>query len=66
MDPVLNDKAYIMPGLGDAGDRIYGLDTDLPRGIIQLAAFYGSNITSLYRAQLGEIEATVLGKRIKT
>ncbi len=23
-DPVLNDKKYIMPGLGDAGDRIFG------------------------------------------
>lgn len=23
-DPVLNDKAYIVPGLGDAGDRIFG------------------------------------------
>ena len=24
MDPVLNDRAYIMPGLGDAGDRQFG------------------------------------------
>ena len=24
MDPVLNASAYIMPGLGDAGDRIFG------------------------------------------
>ena len=23
-DPVLNDRAYIVPGLGDAGDRIFG------------------------------------------
>ncbi len=23
-DPILNDKAYISPGLGDAGDRIFG------------------------------------------
>ena len=23
MDPVLNDQAYILPGLGDAGDRIF-------------------------------------------
>jgi uracil phosphoribosyltransferase len=22
MDPSLNERAYIMPGLGDAGDRI--------------------------------------------
>jgi len=24
MDPVLNDHGYIVPGLGDAGDRNYG------------------------------------------
>ena len=24
LDPVLNDKGYIEPGLGDAGDRIFG------------------------------------------
>lgn len=24
LDPQLNDKGYIVPGLGDAGDRIYG------------------------------------------
>ena len=24
LDRELNDKSYIMPGLGDAGDRIYG------------------------------------------
>ena len=60
MDPVLNETAYIMPGLGDAGDRINGKDTDLPRNIIQLVADYGSNIARLYRAQLREIENTVL------
>jgi uracil phosphoribosyltransferase len=26
MDRELNGKAYILPGLGDAGDRIYGTD----------------------------------------
>lgn len=25
VDEHLNDKAYIVPGLGDAGDRLYGL-----------------------------------------
>ena len=60
MDPVLNESAYIMPGLGDAGDRINGADSELPRNIIQLIADYGSNIARLYRAQLREIEATVL------
>jgi uracil phosphoribosyltransferase len=24
IDPLLNDKGYIVPGLGDAGDRMYG------------------------------------------
>jgi uracil phosphoribosyltransferase len=60
MDPVLNENAYIMPGLGDAGDRINGKDTEQPRNIIQLIADYGSNIARLYRAQLREIEGTVL------
>jgi uracil phosphoribosyltransferase len=25
MDEKLNEKGYIVPGLGDAGDRLYGL-----------------------------------------
>ncbi|MBQ1948885.1 MAG: uracil phosphoribosyltransferase [Treponema sp.] len=62
MDPVMNEKAYIMPGLGDAGDRLNGCDTkDHPRNIMQLLADYGHNITSLYRSQMFEIERTVLG-----
>ena len=62
MDPVLNASAYIMPGLGDAGDRLNGCDShETPRNIIQLIADYGSNITSLYRSQLRKIEQTVLG-----
>jgi uracil phosphoribosyltransferase len=61
MDPILNDAAYIMPGLGDAGDRINGRDgEDQPRNIIQLIADYGDNIARLYRAQLRKIEDTVL------
>ena len=28
IDEKLNDKAYIMPGLGDAGDRLYGTRLD--------------------------------------
>ena len=62
MDPVMNEKAYIMPGLGDAGDRLNGCDTkERARNIIQLLADYGHNITSLYRSQMFEIERTVLG-----
>jgi uracil phosphoribosyltransferase len=62
MDPVLNQAAYILPGLGDAGDRINGKDMEeAPRNIIQLIADYGSNIARLYRAQLRKIEETVLG-----
>ena len=61
MDPVLNEQAYIMPGLGDAGDRLNGRDgEEKPRNIIQLIADYGGNIARLYRAQLREIEDTVL------
>ncbi len=62
MDPVLNTKAYILPGLGDAGDRINGRDDDRrPRNIIQLIADYGTQIVSLYREQVRRIEHTVLG-----
>lgn len=63
MDPVLNTSAYIMPGLGDAGDRLNGRDTEeSPRNIIQLIADYGSSVSGLYRSQLRKIEQTVLGK----
>jgi uracil phosphoribosyltransferase len=62
MDPILNEAAYILPGLGDAGDRVNGIDfSEHPRNIIQLIADYGSNIAQLYRAQLRKIEDTVLG-----
>src|SRR5271157_312325 len=62
MDPVLNTKAYILPGLGDAGDRINGRDDgEKPRNIIQLIADYGTQIVSLYREQVRVIEQTVLG-----
>ncbi|MCF0237194.1 MAG: uracil phosphoribosyltransferase, partial [Sphaerochaetaceae bacterium] len=61
MDPVLNDQAYILPGLGDAGDRLNGEDLPgNPRNMIQLIADYGSTITNLYRAQVKKIEDTVL------
>jgi uracil phosphoribosyltransferase len=64
MDPVLNEQAYIMPGLGDAGDRINGRDGEsYPRNIIQLIADYGDNIARLYRWQLREIENTVLNAK---
>ena len=62
MDPIMNEKAYIMPGLGDAGDRLNGCDTkDAPRNMIQLIADYGHNISGLYRNHLFEIEKIVLG-----
>ena len=63
MDPALNERAYIMPGLGDAGDRINGADGEArPRNVIQLLADYGDNIARLYRSQLREIEETVLAR----
>ena len=62
MDPMLNDKAYILPGLGDAGDRLNGKDLDdYPRNMIQLIADYGTNISQLYRSQVRKIEETILG-----
>jgi uracil phosphoribosyltransferase len=62
MDPILNDAAYILPGLGDAGDRINGRDPeDSARNMIQLMADYGAGITGLYRSQMQKIEKTVLG-----
>jgi len=63
MDPALNEKAYIMPGLGDAGDRINGPDRpESPRDIIQLIADYGTHVTSLYRDQIRQIEKVVLNR----
>ncbi len=62
MDPILNDAAYILPGLGDAGDRLNGVDLPgNPRNMIQLIADYGATITNLYRSQVKKIEETVLG-----
>lgn len=62
MDPVLNEKAYILPGLGDAGDRLNGRDAeDLPRNMIQLLGDYGATILALYRSQVRRIEQTILG-----
>lgn len=61
MDGILNKDAYIMPGLGDAGDRINGRDNEkYPRNIIQLIANYGAGMANLYRSQCREIENTVL------
>jgi uracil phosphoribosyltransferase len=63
MDGILNKNAYIMPGLGDAGDRLNGKDSETDsRNIIRLIADYGCGITNLYRSQLREIENTVLGR----
>lgn len=63
MDPFLNENAYILPGLGDAGDRLNGVDSGGHfRNILQLIADYGSGITDLYRAQVRGIEQTVFGK----
>jgi uracil phosphoribosyltransferase len=64
MDPALNDLAYILPGLGDAGDRINGKDeSEQPRDILQLIADYGVTICDLYRSQIRKIEETVLRRR---
>lgn len=61
MDPVLNELAYILPGLGDAGDRLNGLDgEEHPRNMIQLLGDYGQHILALYRNQVRKIEQTIL------
>ena len=61
--PSPNAPAYIPPRPGDAGDRLNGRDSaERPRDIIQLIADYGATIANLYRAQVHEIEATVLGR----
>lgn len=62
MDPTMNANAYIMPGLGDAGDRLNGVDGPKFRGMLQLVADYGTTIINLYRAQVREIENTVMKK----
>ncbi len=63
MDPALNSKAYILPGLGDAGDRLNGCDKkENPRNILRLIANYGSTINGLYNSQLAKIESMVLDK----
>ncbi len=63
MDPALNEKAYILPGLGDAGDRLNGIDAESEhRNIIQLIADYGATIANLYRSQVRQIEQTVLAR----
>ncbi len=62
MDPVLNEDGYILPGLGDDGDRLNGKDSgDAQRNMIQLIADYGTGIVNLYRNQVREIERTILG-----
>ena len=64
LDPVLNEKSYILPGLGDAGDRLNGTDTlQGQRNIIQLIADYGQRMSNLYRSQVREIENTVFLQR---
>jgi uracil phosphoribosyltransferase len=60
VDPALNEKAYILPGLGDAGDRLNGSDEGAPKNMIRLISGYGTNIAGLYQAQVREIENTVL------
>jgi uracil phosphoribosyltransferase len=63
MDPVLNTQAYILPGLGNVGDRINGpYKEGASRNIIQLLADYDAHIIRLYRSQLQKIEEAVLGR----
>lgn len=61
LDPFLNDSAYILPGLGDAGDRLNGRDGEAPRNILQLLAGFGPATMDLYRDQVAAVEKAVLG-----
>jgi len=63
MDPVLNENAYIMPGLGDAGDRINGKEDGSPRDILQLMAAYDPYIHNLYHNQYQKIKDSFINKR---
>lgn len=64
LDPLLNEMAYILPGLGDAGDRLNGRDVGgKERNMIKLMADYGTSVVNLYRAQVLEIERTVFKKK---
>jgi len=61
IDPTLNEHAYIVPGLGDAGDRLNGVDPPgIKRNVVELIADYGSSIANLYRSQIRAIESSVL------
>ncbi len=63
MDPVLNTQAYILPGLGNVGDRINGpYKEGASRNMIQLLADYDAHIIRLYRSQLQKIEEAVFGR----
>ncbi len=63
MDPVLNTQAYILPGLGNVGDRINGpYKAGASRNIVQLLADYDAHIVKLYRSQLRMVEEAVLGR----
>lgn len=62
LDPCLNQEAYILPGLGDAGDRINGRDEPGRfRDILQLIAGFGPAAMEFYRSQLAMVEKVVLG-----
>lgn len=61
MDPTLNERSLIVPGLGDAGDRLNLVDPPkITRNIVELIAGYDSAVTNLYRSQIRAIEAAVL------
>lgn len=61
MDPTLDERSYIVPGLGDAGDRLNRHDPPgIKRNIVELIAGYDSAVNNLYRSQIRAIETAVL------
>ncbi len=63
LDPSLNELAYILPGLGDAGDRLQGEEEGnqqlYKNDIMKLIKCYGSGISALYKNQLKKIEEII-------
>ena len=54
IDDHLNEHGYIVPGLGDAGDRIYGTSSNQEKA---------ENIINIKKLNLGRID---LGRMVKT
>ena len=61
IDPALNDKGYILPGLGDAGDRLNGSENShgKERGVIELIQNYEEVYQTRYALEIKAIRKIV-------